>query len=117
MLNSSLVEAVKNHGFEVENAFDGEEGLKKAKETSPDLILLDVMMPKLDGISVLWELKAQESTSKIPVIILTNSSDTETISKIMQTGTSDYLLKSEQSIEQIVQKIKDVLNRSKGPGN
>ena len=83
-----------------------------ALEIMPDLILLDIMMPKLDGISVLWELKANPETAKIPVIVLTNIGDVETISKIVEAGAVDYLLKSDQSVDDIIQKVKDVLART-----
>jgi CheY-like chemotaxis protein len=92
-------------------AYDGEEAVAKAKETKPDLALLDIMMPKLDGISVLWELKANPDTAKTPVIVLTNIGDVETISKIIEAGAVDYLLKSDQSMDDVIQKVKDVLAR------
>jgi adenylate cyclase len=111
LISGSLVSALKEHGFEVEAAMDGELAVAKAKEIMPDLMLLDVMMPKLDGIGVLWELKANEATSKIPVIVLTNMADMNTISKILEAGGSDYLLKSDQSMDTIVAKVKEVLAR------
>jgi CheY-like chemotaxis protein len=75
-------------------------------------MLLDIMMPKLDGISVLWEIKANPETAKIPVVVLTNIGDVETISKIVEAGAVDYLLKSDQSVDDIMQKITDVLART-----
>ena len=111
LLSDSLTAALKDSGYEPEAAFDGEDAVTKAKTISPDLVLLDVMMPKLDGIGVLWELKANEQTAKIPVIVLTNMADIETISKIMEAGGTDYLLKSDQSMETIVAKVREVLGR------
>jgi len=61
---------------------------------------------------VLWELKADPNTAKIPVVVLTNIGDVETISKIVEAGAVDYLLKSDQSVDDIIQKVKDVLDRS-----
>ena len=69
------------------------------------------MMPKLDGIGVLWELKANPETASLPVIVLTNMGDMESISKIIEAGGSDYLLKSDQSVDQIIGKVKEVLAR------
>jgi DNA-binding response OmpR family regulator len=112
LISNSLCEALKTAGFEPTPAYDGEEAVAKAKEILPDLVLLDIMMPKLDGISVLWELKANPSTAKIPVVVLTNIGDVETISKIVEAGAVDYLLKSDQSVDDIIQKVKDVLARS-----
>jgi CheY-like chemotaxis protein len=112
LISGSLCEALKSAGYEPTPAYDGEEAVQKAKELLPDLVLLDIMMPKLDGISVLWELKADPNTAKIPVIVLTNIGDVETISKIVEAGAVDYLLKSDQSVDDIIQKVKDVLARN-----
>ncbi len=112
LISNSLCEALKQAGFEPTPAYDGEEAVAKAKEIVPDLVLLDIMMPKLDGISVLWELKADPNTAKIPVVVLTNIGDVETISKIVEAGAVDYLLKSDQSVDDIIQKVRDVLARS-----
>jgi DNA-binding response OmpR family regulator len=112
LISNSLCDALKSQGYEPVPAYDGEDAVAKAKEVQPDLALLDIMMPKLDGISVLWELRANPETAKIPVIVLTNIGDAETISKIVEAGASDYLLKSDQSVDDIMQKVKDVLARS-----
>ncbi len=112
LISGSLCDALKAAGYEAIPAYDGEEAVAKVKEVLPDLVLLDIMMPKLDGISVLWELKANPATAKIPVVVLTNIGDVETISKIVEAGAVDYLLKSDQSVDDIIQKVKDVLARS-----
>lgn len=112
LISHSLCEALQQNGFEPTPAYDGEEAVAKAKEVKPDIMLLDIMMPKLDGISVLWELKANPETSGTPVIVLTNIGDVETISKIVEAGAVDYLLKSDQSVDDIIQKVKDVLSRT-----
>ena len=112
LISNSLCDALKAAGYEPTPAYDGEEAVAKVKEVLPDLVLLDIMMPKLDGISVLWELKANPATAKIPVIVLTNIGDVETISKIVEAGAVDYLLKSDQSVDDIIQKVKDVLSRT-----
>ena len=112
LISNSLCDALKTAGYEATPAYDGEEAVAKIKEILPDLVLLDIMMPKLDGISVLWELKANPATAKIPVIVLTNIGDVETISKIVEAGAVDYLLKSDQSVDEIIQKVKDVLSRT-----
>ena len=101
----------KNEGYEVTAAYDGEEALAKVKEIKPELLLLDIMMPKLDGIGVLWELKSNTETAKLPVIVLTNIGDVDSISKIVEAGATDYLLKSDQSIEEVVKKVREVLSR------
>jgi DNA-binding response OmpR family regulator len=111
LIITSLVEGFKQAGFEVTSAADGEVAVAKIKEIKPDVVVLDIMMPKLDGIGVLWEMKADPATEKIPAVMLTNLSDTATISKIIEAGAADYLLKSDQSIDQIVQKVREVLER------
>ncbi len=112
LINASLVQGFTDAGYEVISAPDGEEAVAKIKETKPEVVVLDIMMPKLDGIGVLWEMKADPATEKIPAVMLTNLSDAETVSKILEAGAADYLLKSDQSIEQVVQKVREVLERS-----
>lgn len=111
LISASLIEGFKAAGFEATPAYDGEEAITKIKEIKPDILLLDIMMPKLDGFGVAWELKADPELANIPVVMLTNLSDSETVSKILEAGITDYLLKSEQTIDQIVAKVKEVLSR------
>ncbi len=113
MISTSLVEGFSQAGFEVTPAYDGEEALAKIIEVKPDIVLLDIMMPKLDGIGVVWEMKSKDDIAHTPVVMLTNLSDPATVSKILDAGVTDYLLKSEQSIDQIVEKVQEVLNRGK----
>jgi DNA-binding response OmpR family regulator len=112
LISGSLCDGLKSAGFEAFPAYDGEEAVAKAKEIKPDLALLDIMMPKLDGIGVLWEFKSNPETEKLPVVVLTNIGDVDTISKIVEAGATDYLLKSDQSIDEVVKKVNEVLNRS-----
>ena len=81
------------NGYEVAEAVDGEDGLEKARALKPDLILLDVMMPKLDGIAVVKELKADTATRTIPVILVTAKSDTRDVVAGLDAGGDDYLSK------------------------
>ncbi|MBL8030357.1 MAG: response regulator [Candidatus Doudnabacteria bacterium] len=111
LISASLCDALKSQGHEATPAYDGEDAVAKAKEIKPDLLLLDIMMPKLDGISVLWELKSNPETKGVAVIVLTNMGDMETISKILEAGATDYLLKSDQSIDEVMKKVRDVLSR------
>lgn len=113
LISTSLIEGFKSAGFEAIPAYDGEQALEVIKQEKPDVAILDIMMPKLDGIGVVWELKADPEIANTPVVMLTNLSDTDTVSKILEAGVTDYLLKSEQSIDQVVEKVKEVLNRGK----
>jgi DNA-binding response OmpR family regulator len=97
-------------GFAVVAARDGEEGLTVAARERPDLILLDVLMPKLDGFETLKRLKTDAETVDIPVIMLTNLGQKEDIEKGMQEGAVDYLIKAHFVPAEAVEKIKKVLN-------
>ena len=96
-------------GFEVETAHDGEEGLKVAQRQHPDIILLDVLMPKLDGFETLKRLKADPDLKGIPVIMLTNLGQKEDVEKGIQEGAEDYLIKAHFVPSEAVEKIRGVL--------
>ena len=81
------------NGYEVLSAVDGEDGLAKARELLPDLILLDVMMPKMDGIAVVRELKKDPALRSIPVILVTAKSQTRDLVEGLDAGGDDYLTK------------------------
>ncbi|MBN1585055.1 response regulator [Candidatus Uhrbacteria bacterium] len=100
-------------GFSVLSARDGDEGLKAAAKELPDLILLDVLMPKLDGFEVLKRLKGDPATKDIPVIMLTNLGQKEDIEKGMGEGAADYLIKAHFVPAEAVAKIKEVLGMKK----
>jgi adenylate cyclase len=85
--------------YEVASAFDGPSGLEKAKEVSPDIVILDVMMPGMDGFQVLRELRKQEKTRYTPVIMLTAKGESKSIFKALDLGATDYLIKPFDSKE------------------
>ena len=96
-------------GYAAETAYDGEEGLAKAKSFLPDLILLDLMLPKKDGMTVLKELRQESATAEIPVMILSQLSDTDKISEGVALGVVGYLVKVDFSLAEVVAKVKKVL--------
>jgi two-component system alkaline phosphatase synthesis response regulator PhoP len=96
-------------GFNVVLAVDGEEGLLKAGEELPDLILLDVMMPKLSGLDVLKQLKKNELTKKIPVLLLTNLGEETIIKEGFGMGADGYLLKVSYTPAQVVEECRKFL--------
>ena len=96
-------------GFNVVLAVDGEEGLLKAGEELPDLILLDVMMPKLSGLDVLKQLKKNELTKKIPVLLLTNLGEETIIKEGFDMGADGYLLKVSYTPAQVVEECRKFL--------
>lgn len=108
-LRNALIDFLSEENFEAIGAEDGEAGLQLAKKESPDLILLDIILPKKDGFEVLTELKNDENTKKIPVILLTNLESPEDIEKAFAIGATTYLVKSNYKLEDIVGKIKETL--------
>src|SRR5687767_10457400 len=86
MLSSKL----KDEGFEVDIAGDGEQGLKRCLEWLPDLVLLDIVMPKMDGMTMLRKLRDEEKGKNIHVILLTNLSDTSKVYEAVTLGVKDY---------------------------
>ncbi len=98
-----------NQGFDTIEAVDGEEGVKKAKEENPDLILLDLILPGIDGFDVLQQIKSQANIIKVPVIVLSNLGQQEDIDKGFKLGAVDYLIKAHFTPGEIVEKINKYL--------
>lgn len=96
-------------GFEVEKAADGEEGLVKAREYSPVLALVDVMMPKLSGIEVLKRLKADEETKNIIVVMLTNFGQEHLIKEAFDNEAADFILKYQSTPREVSQRVTQIL--------
>lgn len=106
ILSNLLEKKLKEVGYEVGVAFDGEEGIKKIRETKPDLILLDIIMPKKGGFEVLEEINQDAELKKIPVIIISNSGQPVEISKALDLGVKDYLIKTQFDPEEVIEKVK-----------
>lgn len=96
--------------YTVVEAGDGEEGLLKAKQEKPDLVLLDVMMPKFDGMAYLSKIKDDPEMSKIPIIMLTNFGQENLIQQAFNLGVTDYLLKYKVTPSEMSEKVNQVLN-------
>lgn len=99
-------------GFETVVAKDGEEGLEKAKTEKPSLIVLDIMMPKINGLDVLKALKAEKDTQNIPVVLLTNVSDDDVLTEAFKLGATGYLIKSQIANNELVEEIKQYLKQA-----
>ncbi|HET7099357.1 MAG TPA: response regulator [Patescibacteria group bacterium] len=99
----------KFEGYEVEVAVDGVEGLEKVTTGKPTLILLDVMMPKMNGLQVLEKLKLNPDTKAIPVIMLTNLAGQSDAENALSKGAVKYLVKSEYEPKQIANIVKEIL--------
>jgi len=96
-------------GFEVEAAFDGEEGLKMIKNEKPDLVLLDIVLPKKDGFEILKVMKGDAELQNILVIALTNLGQKEEVEKGLKLGADDYVVKAHFTPTEVVAKVKKLL--------
>lgn len=108
-LQEALTTKLKAGGYEVFSAFDGESGLKMIEEKQPDLILLDLILPKNDGFKVLEILKTKPKLNAIPVIVLTNLEGRQDIEKVLSFGVRSYLVKANYTLEEIAQKVDETL--------
>jgi CheY-like chemotaxis protein len=95
--------------YEVEMAGDGQEGIDKARETKPTLILLDVMMPRMNGLEALEKLKADPETKAIPVVMLTNLAGQQDAEMALSKGAVKYIVKSEYEPKQVTDMVKEIL--------
>ena len=108
-LQKSLSKALEDEGFNVVGAYDGKTGLGLALKEKPDLILLDLILPQMDGFEVLRELKKSPETKNISVMILTNLEQTQNVEKTIEFGPLNYLVKANYNLDEIVEKIKESL--------
>jgi len=93
VISDTVTLILQSRGYEVITAFDGSEGIAKARTEHPDLILLDIMMPGMNGHDVCVKIKGDRNTRKIPIIMLTGQGEREAVIKARQTGANDYILK------------------------
>jgi DNA-binding response OmpR family regulator len=100
---------LKEKGYELISAYDGESGLRLAKEEKPDLILLDLILPKIHGLDVLEALKKDPATKEIPVIVLTNVEQIDAVQRALELGATTYLVKAQYTIEEVLEKIEKIL--------
>lgn len=105
----ALTDKFESSGFDIISAKNGEEGLKLAFEKHPDLILLDIVMPKLDGLSMLKKLKQDQWGAYAPVMILTNLSDSQKLAEALEIGVVEYVIKAEVKLSDIIYKVKRIL--------
>lgn len=113
ILSKVLFEELSDAGYNVIRAYDGEAGLKMLQEESPDLVLLDLLLPKRNGLSILKEFRADAINTKIPVIILTNSVELHDVASAVESGVEMYLIKNEQNIKSIIKIVREQLTFSK----
>ena len=101
--------AFDHAGLNLVQAVNGKECLEQVAKSPPNLIILDIMMPEMDGIQVLKKLKSDESTGSIPVLILTNIDNDTATNECLNLGAVDYIVKSQVDIDSLVNKVKSYL--------
>jgi len=111
-LRELMSRKLNNSGFNVEVAIDGKEALKKIKEKKYEIILLDLVLPGMDGFEILGEIKKDNETKNIPVIILSNLGQEEEVERGLKLGAEDYLIKAHFTPDEIINKIEEILKKS-----
>ena len=108
-LRKAAETALKRHGFTVVPAVDGEEALRLARAEPPDLVLLDLIMPKMQGFEVLRALKADPATAPIPVVILSNLGQDGDVKQAMEAGAAGYFVKANLSLQDLVKRVGELV--------
>jgi CheY-like chemotaxis protein len=104
-MQRALKSKLEHGGYDVQAASDGEEAVTILKTVVPDLVLLDLIMPKIDGISVLRQMKEDDRLRPVPVVILTNLSSGDKVAEAMALGTFDFLVKANYSLDDVLKKV------------
>ncbi len=107
----AISRAFKERGYEIVSAYDGESGVKLIESEKPDLIFLDLIVPKKDGFQVLEEIKNSPSLSKIPVAVLTNLESSLEIGRAFSLGAQAYLVKANYTLSDLIKKAEEILNK------
>ncbi len=109
----ALEDNLTAEGYTVDIAKNGEEAVEKIEKKKPDLILLDILMPKRDGYYVLEATKKNPKWKLIPVIVLSNLGEDTAIKRALEMGADDYFVKSQHPIEEVIERVKDYLGGRK----
>lgn len=108
-LRELIARKLAKMGYEILQAVDGEKGMESIKENKPDVILLDLILPGIDGFEVLSRIGKDRELSEIPVLVLSNLGQKEDVEKALNLGASDYLIKAHFTPEEIIDKINEVM--------
>ncbi len=109
ILLNLLQNKLSQENYQVEIAKDGQEGLVKAKENKPDLILLDIVMPKMGGFEVMEEISQDKYLKDVPIIIISNSGQPVELDRAKKLGAKDWLIKTDFTAEEVMGKVKKQL--------
>jgi len=110
-LSEALSEALKSEGYEVSQAGNGKEGLSMALSEHPDLILLDILMPEMDGHDLLKKLREDEWGKTAKVVVMTVLDTMDSVAEVLEEGVVDYVVKSEVSLVNTIEKVKEILGK------
>ena len=108
-LSEVLRDEFSLHKFDIVVAYNGEEAMRKLRSEKPDFVLLDLLLPKMDGFEVLKQMKSDEELQEIPVIVLSNLGQDEDIKEAMKLGAVDYFVKTQHPIKEIIEKVRHFL--------
>lgn len=109
-LASIYAQKLEVEGFDVSFATNGEDGLRLAHKDHPDLVLLDLLMPRMDGFEMLEKLKSDEELKEIPVLILTNLGQKEDVERCIQLGAAGYVIKAHSLPSETINRVKEILH-------
>lgn len=102
-----LQQKLAGEGYEVQVAEEGEEGLRRMRKMKPDLVLLDIIMPKMGGMEVLERAQKDKELKKIPIIVISNSGQPVEIDKVQKLGARDWLIKTDFDPQEVIKKVKE----------
>mgnify|MGYP001609274821 CR=1 FL=1 len=109
----ALKDNLESEGYAIESASNGEEAMESIKNKQPDIILLDLLMPKKDGFYVIEEMRKNPEWKFIPIIVLSNIGGDQDIKRALEMGADDYFVKSQHPIEEVVEKVKEFLGKGR----
>lgn len=110
-LSELITKKLDEEGFEIVLAVDGEEGWEKVQKEKPDLLLLDLLLPGIDGFEIMERMKKDSKLDKIPIIIVSNYGQESKIQRAMNLGAKDYLVKANFTTGEIADKVRSVLEK------
>lgn len=111
LLLVTLQNQLEDAGYTVVSAHNGNEGIEQFEKHSPDAVVMDVMMPEKDGVTMLEEIRAKHPDSKTPFIVLSNANDMDYVARAMDQGAVAYLLKSDRQIDSVVKLVDEKIRR------
>ncbi len=108
-LRELITQKLSREGYDVREAVDGEDGVKKVKESKPDIILLDLILPGIDGFEVLAKIKEDSELADVPVVILSNLGQRDDVERGLKLGAVDFLIKAHFTPGEIIEKVQKIL--------